>query len=135
MNGEFDLTREVAEKVLKRAMTPVREKLEEAVTQKFSDQEEMGISLGRLKELDRDLGVLGITLATRYSEQVEYQTTIGVLSAENVRLSTVVEALAGIAEKYKKESEGLADALIKERNVNGKLRVLTPVEVKSGFHS
>lgn len=133
MNSEFDLTREVAEKVLKRAMAPVREKLEEATTLRFTDGEQMGIPLGRLKELDRDLGVLGITLATRYSEQVEYQTGLGVMSAENIRLRTTIDTLLEMIESYKDEIKSLADYVAKTKTVNAKLKELQPV--KAGFHA
>lgn len=132
MNSEFDLTRDVAEKVLKRAMTPVRGALAKGNADKCSDEEYMEISLGNIRELDRDLGVLGITLATRYSEQVEYQTALGVMSAENVRLQNTVEQLTALAGRYKAEMDSLAGALAKTRNVNDKLKELTPV---SGFHA
>lgn len=127
MNGEFDLSRDVAEKVLKRAMTPVRELLQDVAVDKseWGDDELVSIALGKVKELDRDLGVLGLTLATRYSEQVEYQTALGVLSAENVRLHTVVAALAELSEKYRAEIGSLIGELSKARNVNDKLKEVT----------
>lgn len=134
MASEFDLDREVAEKVLKRAMAPIRELLENAKDYEDTDVCHDGIAYGTLRELDRDLGVLGLTLATRYREQVEYQTALGVMSAENVRLQNTVEQLTSLASKYKAEGENLADALQKTRTVNLKLRELTSVE-KSGFHS
>lgn len=122
MNGEFDLTRDVAEKILKRAMTPVREVLDFARVNQSPDDEDMRISLGAIRELDRDLGVLGLTLATRYSERVEYQTALGVMSAENVRLHTTVELLTEMAEKYRAENVELIKGLARARNANDKIK-------------
>lgn len=123
--NEFDLTRDVAEKVLKRAMTPIRKILGSVSIDSVEGEQIMGITLGEAQELDRDLGVLGITLATRYSEQVEYQTALGVMSAENVRLHTVVEALAELSERYRAENGKLIADLAKSRNVNDKLKEVT----------
>lgn len=132
--GDFDLTREVAEKVLKRAMTPVRGRLEAQKESDLPDDNSMSITFGELKELDRDLGVLGLTLATRYAEQVEYQTALAVMSAENVRLHTAAEVLSEMLEKVKQDNTSLASALAKTQNVNNKLKELHVGE-KPGFHA
>lgn len=130
MMGDFDLTREVAEKVLKRAMTPVRWRLESAKKGQ-PDTDVSTISLGELRELDRDLGVLGLTLATRYAEQVEYQTGLRVMAAENSRLHQTLDVLLEMIERYKEQVESLSGSLAKTNNVNEKLKRLTP----SGFKS
>lgn len=122
MNGEFDLTREVAEKILKRAMAPVREILEGNSIDSIDGDTIMGIPFARVQELDRDLGVLGLTLATRYSEQLEYQTALGVMSAENVRLRTAMELMIELVEKYKTENIELIRGLAKARNAHEKIK-------------
>ena len=75
--------------------------------------------------MDRDLGVLGLTLATKYREVVEYQSTIGVLAEENVRLHNTIEDIVSMAEKYRQQSEDLMGALAKTRTVTDKLKQLT----------
>lgn len=126
MNDEFDLTREVAEKILKRAMTPLREFLDsDRNDDDISLDEVVELTVGQIREMNRDLGALGLTLATRYREQMEYQTALGVMSAENVRLHGAVELLAELATKYSSENSKLITDLSKTRTKNDKLQEST----------
>jgi hypothetical protein len=69
--GDFDLTREVAEKILKRAMTPLRGFIDSELNDEhMAEDEPVTLTVGQVREMNRDLGVLGLTLATRYSEQI-----------------------------------------------------------------
>lgn len=124
--GDFDLTREVAEKVLKRAMTPIREFIDSKENNEhIGDDEPVTLTVGQVREMNRDLGVLGLTLATRYSEQIEYQTALGVMAAENVRLHGAVELLSEIAAKYSEQNSKIIADLSKARNVNDRLKETT----------
>ena len=128
MNDTFDLDRDVAEKVLKRAMTPIREILDMYKDIEDPDVFEYpNLTIVRLRELDRDLGALGLALANRYNEQEEYRVALEVMSAENVRLHGVIDGVVELTNKYKKEAEDLAGALAKNKNVTEKLKELRPV--------
>lgn len=121
----LDLTKEIAEKLLMRIMEPVRKKLFEAQEQKWPDSEEMGLTLAILKEMDRDLGAIGLTLANRYREQAEFRTSLTMLAQENVRLTGAVSVLSELLEQEKEQSKSLANSLEKTKTVNGKLKELT----------
>jgi len=124
MNGEFDLTRDVAEKILKRAMTPLREHID-ANRDHIDESFVVELDFQVVREVDRDLGALGLALANRYNEQEEYRVALEVMSAENVRLHGVLEGVVELTNKYKKEAEDLAGALAKAKNVKNKLDQLT----------
>lgn len=123
MSGDFELTKEVAEKVLKRAMAPLRE-LIDANRTSLDESFPVELDFQVVREMDRDLGVLGLTLATKYREVVEYQSTIGVLAEENVRLHNSFADVVTLAEKYRQQAEDLMGALSKTKTVNDKLKQL-----------
>jgi hypothetical protein len=127
MNGEFDLSRDVAEKILKRAMTPLREIIDENRDDHLNESFAVELDFQKVREIDRDLGALGLALANRYNEQEEYRVALEVMSAENVRLHGVLEGVVELTNKYKKEAEDLAGALAKNKNVTDKLKELRPV--------
>lgn len=138
MASEFDLSRDVAEKLIKRVMAPFRD-----VINQFNPGPNMdwpqGISasltLEQVRAIDTDLGALGLAMAVRYSEQVEYQIGLRVMAAENVRLHETIEVMAEMAQKYKDEVGKLASDLAKVQTVNSKLKHLTAVEEKPAFRS
>ena len=124
----FDLTKDVAEKLLLRVMGPFRKAMGENKPkegEEWDDELEVVFTLGEIRELDRDLGSLGLTLANRYAEQEEYRTTLAVMAEENVRLHGALSAMSALLEKEKEQSESLAGALAKERNVSHKLKEVT----------
>jgi hypothetical protein len=121
MNDILDMDKEVAQKLLLRIMEPIRKKLFEAKDQGWTDNEEMGISLGTLKEMDSDLGALGLTLANRYREQTEFRTALSIVASENVRMTGAVSALSELLEAEKNQSQTLAEALEKSQETNATL--------------
>jgi hypothetical protein len=127
MNDILDMDKEVAQKLLLRIMEPIRKKLSEAKDQGWPDSDEMGINLGTLKEMDSDLGALGLTLANRYREQTEFRTALSMVASENVRMNGAVSVLSELLEAEKKQSESLAEALEKSQAAN--------VTLNKGFKS
>lgn len=88
----FELSEEVAEKVVKRAMTPLREALEKH--QGAKTKKKVSFTLEEIKLLDTDLGMLGMALATRFSKEKDLQQAVRVVAEENERLHITVDTLS-----------------------------------------
>lgn len=132
MNDILDIDKDVAEKLMVRIMTPFRKAMAENKPtdgESWEDDKEIIFTLAQIRELDKDLGAIGLTLANRYREQSEFRTTLSVVANENVRLLGSVSALSELLEAEKKQSESLANALTKSETVNDKLTEVT----RSGF--
>lgn len=127
--SEFDLTREVAEKLLLRTMTPFREAIDKynpGPNKEWPKDVKVELTLEQVREIDQGLGAIGLAMALRYTEQTEMRTAIAVMSAENVRLHGTVETMSELLEELRETAKSLEDALQKARTVNTKLRELTP---------
>lgn len=138
MPSEFDLTRDVAEKLIKRVMAPFREVIDKynpGQNGEWPTGKEVSLTLEQVRAIDTDLGAVGLAMAVRYSEQVEYQIGLRVMAAENVRLHETVEVMAEMAQRYKDEVGKLVDELGKVQTVNSKLKHLRMVDDKPSFRS
>ena len=79
MGGIFELTRETSETVIKRALAPLKAILETHVNQ---EEGEVLINLSDVKMIDADIGIIALTIATRFAKEKDYQTAIRVLGEE-----------------------------------------------------
>src|SRR5579859_1737167 len=89
----FQATREVAEGVVKRAMTPLRKVIDE-YKEEPDGSVEVTLTLHDVRSIDADLGIIGSILATQYGKERVFQETLKEFAEENVRLHSTVDVLA-----------------------------------------
>lgn len=120
----FQATREVAEGVVKRAMTPLRKVIDE-YKEEPDGSVTVSVSLHDIRSVDADLGIIGSILATQYGKEKVFQDTLKEFAEENVRLHAAVDVLS----HHLVERDETIEAVVKQRNdaetVNIKLRELT----------
>lgn len=128
----FQATREVAEGVVKRAMTPLR-----AIIDEYKEEPDgsvkIDLTLHDVRSIDADLGIIGSILATQYGKEKVFQETLQAFAEENVRLHAAVDVLSHHLVERDESIESLAGKLAKTETVNAKLKELTPVPEKPAF--
>ena len=127
----FQATREVAEGVVKRAMTPLRKVIDE-YKEEPDGSVEVTLTLHDVRSIDADLGIIGSILATQYGKERVFQETLKEFAEENVRLHSTVDVLAHHIADRDKDIEVLAKQRNDAETVNTKLRELH-VEQKPTF--
>jgi len=123
----FQATREVAEGVVKRAMTPLRKLIDE-YKEEPDGAVSVSLTLHDIRSVDADLGIIGSILATQYGKEKVFQETVAALAEENVRLHSAVDVLATHLSDAHKDIQTLSDRLNKSETVNTKLKNLTVIE-------
>lgn len=107
INDGYDMPKEVAEKVLKSIMEPLK-------TKKEAGDEEATTLYDRL-------GILAMGLAHAYSNEEKYQTTLNTMARENVRYADTVmvlsEQLATANKMLEEAVTALAEIKLKEEEV------------------
>ena len=120
----FELTKETAEGVVKRAMAPLRE-----IMDQYKDEPDGGVevtlTLHEVRSVDGDLGVLGLTLAQQFAKQKGWQDALELFAQENVRLHATVDVLTHHAVQLESDVESLSSRLVKTETVNTKLKELS----------
>lgn len=121
----FELTKDTAEGVIKRAMTPLRRIIEEYKDEP-DGQVEVTLTLHEIRSIDGDIGIIGMGLAQQYGKQKGWQDAIELFAQENVQLHAAVDVLSSHLTSAKNDIETLAGRLTKAETVNTKLKEIQP---------
>lgn len=105
----FQIDQDVAEKIVKKAMTGLRERL--TANEGAEVNLEVSMTLGEIKELDTDLGMLGMALAQTFKKERDMREAVKVVAEENERLNTTVDTLAEHLSGEKKYTKLLEDKI------------------------
>lgn len=89
----FQINKEVAEKLVKRAMSPLREILEANADTEVDVNSSVSLTYAQIKSLDTDLGTLGMALAQQFKKNDELTQAVAVVAEENERLHSTVDTL------------------------------------------
>ncbi len=122
----FQASREVAEGVVKRAMTPLRKIIDE-YKEEPDGSLTVTLTVHDIRSIDADLGIIGSILATQFGKEKIFQDTLKEFAEENVRLHAAVDVLSHHLVESHNDVEALSDKLGKAQTVNTKLKELTPV--------
>ena len=125
----FELTKEVAEGVVKRAMAPLRRIIDE-YKEEPDGQTEVTLTLHEIRSVDGDIGIIGMTLAQQFTKQKGWQDALALFAEENVRLHDAIDVLNSHLFQSQADVQTLGSKLVKIETVNNKLKELT---VKPAF--
>lgn len=124
----FQASREVAEGVVKRAMTPLRKIIDE-YKEEPDGSLSVTLTLHDVRSVDADLGIIGSILATQFGKEVKFQETLKEFAEENVRLHAGVDVLAHHLSEAHDDISSLSNRLGNAERVNAKLKEITRVPV------